>query len=442
MTLLESTFLRLSATPALRARSMRIGLISYEYPPQEGIGGVGTYSFRLAGALGRAGHQVFVLAGPTADPELPSQPNVFVRRLDARYEPPLRSAGLRWLYWRGVSPLLAWNNQVVWHWLRWSLAAGQALLELQQNMALDVIEAPEHAANGFMAGRLGQCPLVTRVHGPWELFCGLNRTSGWALNRLLSTMERRCTVQADMITTPSYAMSRMIQRRWGLAEMPRVIPNFMDVPSIAPSLPDAEDEQRIVCAGRIERFKGQDAIVKAFAQIAPLYPKARLVLVGPDQWSRRRSFASLVEALVPSADIRSRIELTGPLSVGQVQQHLARAAIAVVFSRGFESFSCSTLEAMAAGRPIVASRSGAIPELLDNGRCGLLAEPGDVAQLAQHFSRLLADRALCQDLGAAAHQRARACYDTDAVLPQFIEAYAEARGADRGVEFATLPLVA
>ena len=41
---------------------MRIGLVSYEYPPQSGLGGVGTYTFRLAGALGRAGHDVIVLA--------------------------------------------------------------------------------------------------------------------------------------------------------------------------------------------------------------------------------------------------------------------------------------------------------------------------------------------------------------------------------------------
>ena len=47
---------------------MRIGLISYEYPPQQGLGGVGTYFFRLAGALGHAGHDVHVVTGPSDRP--------------------------------------------------------------------------------------------------------------------------------------------------------------------------------------------------------------------------------------------------------------------------------------------------------------------------------------------------------------------------------------
>src|SRR3954463_2583628 len=80
-------------------RKMRIGLVSYEYPPQRGLGGVGTYTFRLAGALGRAGHQVVVLAGPTEDVDTP-QPNVTLHRIPARYEPALNFRGLRFLYWR------------------------------------------------------------------------------------------------------------------------------------------------------------------------------------------------------------------------------------------------------------------------------------------------------------------------------------------------------
>ena len=70
---------------------------------------------------------------------------------------------------------------------------------------------------------------------------------------------------------------------------------------------------------------------------------------------------------------------------------------------------------MAAARPIVASRSGAIPELLDHGRCGLLSAPGDVQHLAESLDQLLSDRGLCQRLSLAAHARAREQYDTGGV---------------------------
>src|SRR5438309_11722965 len=103
---------------------MRIGLISCEYPPQLGLGGVGTYTFRLAGALGRAGHEVIVLTGPTEDymTEIP-QPNVTIHRIAATYTPPWPIPGLRALWWRLLAPLAERNQRTVWHWIKWNLAS-------------------------------------------------------------------------------------------------------------------------------------------------------------------------------------------------------------------------------------------------------------------------------------------------------------------------------
>src|SRR5213078_2245722 len=84
---------------------MRIGLVSYEYPPQRGLGGVGTYTFRLAGAIGRAGHDVVVLAGPSEGAEF-DQPNVTVHRLAARYDPPVNLRTIKFLYWRFFARLM------------------------------------------------------------------------------------------------------------------------------------------------------------------------------------------------------------------------------------------------------------------------------------------------------------------------------------------------
>jgi glycosyltransferase involved in cell wall biosynthesis len=101
--------------------------------------------------------------------------------------------------------------------------------------------------------------------------------------------------------------------------------------------------------------------------------------------------------------------------------------VAVICSSGFESFSFSTLEAMAAGRPTVVSRIGAMPELLDYGRCGQIVAPGDAGALAESLDRLLSDRELRENFAAAAHERARDVYDTESVLPEFVSAYDLAR---------------
>jgi glycosyltransferase involved in cell wall biosynthesis len=405
---------------------MRIGLVSYEYPPQSGLGGVGTYTFRLAGALGRAGHEVVVLAGPNEQPDIP-QKNVTLHRIPARYEPRSGSRGLRFLYWRAAT-LMDKAHPLVWHWLRWDMASGEALLDIHRRTPLDVIEAPEHAANGLVVGRMRRWPMVVRIHGPWDLFFGINRTDGTAMNRLLTFLERKSTHYAQVCTTPSHTMAAFIQAKWNLKHGgPTVVPNFMDVPATPAPLPRPDDVQRIVCAGRLERFKGQDTLVKAFARIARKHPNAELRIIGPDQWSTKQTFAQVVDALVPEADVRRRVVLTGPQPLAQVQDELRRASIAVICSSGFESFSFSTLEAMAAARPIVGSRVGAIPELLDNGNCGLIAAPANVAQFAECLDRLLGDAHLRQHLSKCAHERARARYDTDVAIPAMVRQFNRAR---------------
>lgn len=413
---------------------MRIGLVSYEYPPQSGLGGVGTYMFRLAGALGRAGHQVVVLAGPGDGDEL-QQPNVDVHRLPARFEPAvpsrfdIASRGLRFLYWNVVARFMDRANPVVWHWLRWDMATAQALRQIHARTPLDVIEAPEHAGNALMVGRLGLWPLVVRIHGPWDFFFKLNRTAGAAMNRLLAEVERKSIERADAVTAPSRSMAAYIARRWALARRPLAVPNFMDVPEEAPPLPDwGADDLPIVCAGRLERFKGQDVLVKAFARVSRRHPRARLVLIGPDQWCRGRTFAQEVDELVAGdRPVRGRIELLGPRPLAETQARLRTAAIAVVPSTGYESFSFSTLEGMAAGRPMICSRNGAMPELLDYGRCGLIVPPGDADALAGALDRLLSDGDEARALARCAHRRARQVYDTSAVLPAVLETYELAR---------------
>jgi glycogen(starch) synthase len=405
---------------------MRIGLVSYEYPPQSGFGGVGTYVYRLAGALGRAGHEVIVLAGPTDAPHEWPQQNVTLHRIDAYYDPP-RIPGLRFLWWRIVAAYLDRFHRIVFHWLKWDLATRDALSRIHARTPLDVIESPEHAANGLMVGRTRRWPMIIRLHGPWDLFFGINRTDGMAMNRLLTWLEHRSCDYADLITAPSRTMAAFMHERWCLRQMPTPIPNFMDVPTTATPLPPADGPQRIVCAGRLERFKGQDTLVKAFARIAAKHPRAELVLIGPDQWSRKMTFSQCVDRWVTDTSIRRRILLPGPQSLEQVQSALRSATVAAVCSAGFESFSFSTLEAMAAARPILGSRVGAIPELLGNGNCGLTAAPGNVAQFADALDRLLCDRSLCQRLAAAAHARARQCYDTAAVLPEFLKTFERAR---------------
>jgi glycogen(starch) synthase len=403
---------------------MRVGLVSYEYPPQQGMGGVGTYMFRLAGALGRAGHEVHVITGPS-DRVPVQQQNVTLHRIEAEFEPQA-SRVARWLYWHAIAEPMGKCNPVIWHWLRWDLASHQAIRRIDAQHPFDVVEAPEHAANGWMAGRIHRWPIVIRMHCPWELFVRINKVPFNPMDRLMSMLERRVVANyADCLTVPSEAMRREVEKSWKLRRPPVIIPNFMDVPSSPTALPRDDGLQRIICAGRIEPLKGQDTLAKAFALVARKNPRAELWILGPDRWGKT-SFAELLNKIVPDAAIRARIHMPGLVPLSGMGEHVRNARVAVVASIGFESFSYSTLEAMASARPTIVTRTGALSELIEHERTGLVVTPDEPHEMAAALERLLSDRALAESCGMAAYAKARRQYDTPVVLPKMIEAYESA----------------
>jgi glycogen(starch) synthase len=411
----------------LRANtSMRIGLVSYEYPPQQGLGGVGTYMFRLAGALGLGGHEVHVITGPSAFAPI-HQPNVTVHRIAAEFNMCEAPRLKRWLFWQGIAKPMSRCSPTIWHWMKWDFASHAAIMKVDKERPLDLVEAPEHAANGWMAGRIHRWPVVLRMHCPWELFVRINRQPFNLMNRLMSALERRTVANyADCLTVPSHAMRREVEKTWNLRRPPHVIPNFMDVPRVAAPLPSEDGPQRIICAGRIEPLKGQDTLVKAFEMLARRHRRAELWILGPDRWPGGRTFAQILPRLVKDESIRARIHMPGLLPLAEVQRLLLGARVAVVSSTGFESFSYSALEAMAAARPIVVTRTGALPELIQHEQTGLIVTAGEAHEIASAMGRFLMDRELSEMCARNAHATALSRYDTSRVLPLMLAAYEDA----------------
>jgi len=88
-----------------------------------------------------------------------------------------------------------------------------------------------------------------------------------------------------------------------------------------------------------------------------------------------------------------------------------------------ESFGLAALEAMACEVPVIASRVGGVPEVVNDGETGFLSEVGDIDKMAEDAARLLADADLRRNMGRRARESALARYQTDIVIPQYIEFY-------------------
>src|SRR5439155_14486687 len=181
----------------------------------------------------------------------------------------------------------------------------------------------------------------------------------------------------------------------------RVIPNGCDVPADRrfPGL-SMETPPRVLYAGQLYPWKGVDVLVEAVAAV----PQARLVILGGIEGEAdTRRIRSLVEA----RGLGARTEMPGPVPQARVADALGRAAgvVAPFLRAGMTERHTSPLkvfEAMAAGRPIVASDLPSSREILRDGENALLVPPGDAGALAASLRRVLGDDGLARRLAAAA----------------------------------------
>lgn len=152
--------------------------------------------------------------------------------------------------------------------------------------------------------------------------------------------------------------------------------------------------------GRLSSEKGVDILVEAFINaLSSLPSNLRLVIAGDGP--ERQSIEDRIAAAGPEAS--GRIELVGFQSGADMRHYTERAALAITSSRWRENMPYSIVEAFALGTPVIGTNIGGIPELVEEGRTGLLCEPGDVESLSQ---AILRGAALVQDRDAYAAMQA------------------------------------
>ncbi len=161
---------------------------------------------------------------------------------------------------------------------------------------------------------------------------------------------------------------------------------------------------RILVVGALRDKKGHDVLLRAAAR---LEGTVRVRIAGGGDNRELRQLA---------AELGVRAEFLGPVAPDTVRDELTRAAVFALPCRvagngDLDGIPVVLMEAMAAGVPVVSTRLSGVPELIEHGRSGLLAEPGDVATLATALGELLRDPARARTLATAGRSRVAALHD-------------------------------
>jgi len=398
---------------------MKIGLHVPYWPLGSTANGIVTYASQLVPALRRLGHEVFVLTPHKAPDD--NDPHT----IDLRNFSSISNLWYRLMF--KVAPETASFNVI-------SSAVATAIRELVEKQGLDIFEMEESFGWSFITSRLNLLPLVVRLHGPWFLNGQFEDSGDWiALNRRRIQWEGRAIRGAHFVTSPSATVLNAVQEHYHFdLNASRVVPNPLD--AISEELKwDARtcDNDRLLFVGRFDTLKGGDIVVRAFALLAKSYPQLRLTFIGVDKGVKAAdgsvlSYEYFIRRNVPE-QYWSRIEFHGEISHERVMSLRTQHFVTIIASRA-ENLSYALLEAMSLGCPIITTAVGGNPELIKEGRNGLLVASQDVNAMAAACERLLNDRTLAATLGRQAWQDCRDLYGSEAIAKRTTAAYREAIG--------------
>lgn len=294
----------------------------------------------------------------------------------------------------------------------------------------DVVHTQDRRA-GFFArplGRLRRAAVVHTLHGvPEDVAARVGRPAAahaplpfrrraWlfgcyfpleALLARLGTVIVPSSAMADYLVSVGLPRTRLV-----------VIPSGIDaVPEPAPDRPPNSGPVKVITVANLEVWKGVDLLIEALAQVDE---PVTLDVYG-DGTERAR-----LEAQAAARGVAATFHGHRP----DVRSQLSEADLFVLPSRA-ENLPVSILEAMAAGLPVVATRAGGVPELVDDGVTGLLARPDDAGSLAAAIAALVGDAARRRRYGDAGRTRARDQFPTEAVAARTLELYEAACASSR-----------
>lgn len=345
------------------------------------VGGSGVLASALGQGLAERGHEVhFVTYQPPVRLDL-SAPNLFFHPVEVKDH--------------GLFPVPDYT-----------LPLSVKLAEVSRSVPLDILHvhyAVPHATAAWLArSMLGQGPaVITTLHGTDVSLLGRDPSFAPAI--------RHALLSSDAVTAVSQSLADETVECFGTAR-PRVIYNFA---RLAPPTRTAQQVRRALGIGEeplllhmsnLRPVKRVDLLVEAFRRLER--PAHLVILAGGDPSQL---------AVGPGITVLS----------DQPVSDFVAACDCGLYASERESFGLAILETMLGGRPVVATRVGGVPEVVEDGVTGLLCEPGQLAGLVANLRLLLDDAERRQRMGEAARQRALRLFAPEQAVQAYLELYSQ-----------------
>lgn len=395
---------------------MRIAFVSYEYPPETGGGGIGTYLECVAPALAEAGHEVTVFCGGSATRQV-RQGGVTLQQIGGGSE-------------------------------RFGGAVCGEFAAHHQTKPFDLVEVTDFAAWGLEVQRsFPQVPSVVKLHTPsfvidelhWRrpaaqqrLRMGLGalrKGRPWPRFQFQHGAGHLCEVEtirraSAAAATTNAVLQRIAQAVPEVSSKARVYPYpFSPSRTLLAAQADGLGDA-VSYVGRLEPRKGVLDLAAAIPELCRRNADIRFRFVGRDMPSESAGLSCSQEILRLAGEFRQRVEIL-PAQPREEALRLMAGSRICVFPSHWESFGIVVLEGMAAARPVVVTKGSGMAELLEDQKTGFAVEPMNPAALREAISTLWKDQSLRRRLGSAARASVLHRFSVSQVLEKQIDHYQE-----------------
>mgnify|MGYP002153794580 CR=1 FL=1 len=404
-------------------------MVTSSYPRFEGDI-AGTFVKCLCEPLVKLGHKVHVLA--PYDPAVREDDKTLVRVHRFRYvwADSLCLVG----HARSLEADVKMKREVYWLMPFYLVAGVWQLLRLSLEHNFDVIHAHWVAPSGFigaMVAMLCRLPLVVSLHGS-DIFV-VER------NRLFAQVAQWVFTKATKVIACSNDLAERAERLGLASEKGQIIPYGVDVRkfcqrdgreiALREKLGIDLDEMVVLGLGRLVYKKGFEYLVRAIPQVIAKFEKVKFIIAGAGPL--RNELRSISEEL----GISEYLLMPGLVSWDEVPQYMDMCDVFVVPSikdqkGNVDGLPNVLLEAMASGKPVVASRIGGIPAVLQHERNGLLVDEKNPQQLAAAINCLLASPSLRNQYSNAGRERVKRELNWESVAEVTVQIYEQAIRAE------------
>jgi glycosyltransferase involved in cell wall biosynthesis len=408
---------------------MRICLLTYRGNMY--CGGQGIYVYYLAKALHQLGHEVHVMSGPP----YPSMPEgVKLHELEGLnlYETQALSS-LRDPF-RIFDPInfyevVATHVGMFPEIFTFSMRAYFKLRELAPTVKFDVVHDNQTLGFGLLLMRSMGVPVVATIHHPIPI----DMKADLAQARRFSSKFRRAifysfiimqnivSPRVDRVITVSESSAEDTARIFHVPKSKiRVVHNGIDTEVFKRIDHVKKEPNNILMVGNTEdRKKGVIYLLQAMRMLKEEQFDVKLTIV-----DRKGDHTKYAPKLVHEFSLEDRVIFTGRLSTEELVRHYSAAEVAVTASL-YEGFGLPCAEAMSCSTPVIATKAGALPEVVNHGRAGLLVPPEDPSALAVAIKQLLSNQSLRQRLGEAGRKRIEEAFSWEDAAKKTLEVYKE-----------------